>query len=86
MQAAKVLDLEQARERKLMPEAHGRVVGNGRAIAAAKFHELGDKIASGELDGARIQWRDDDGPVTEMVTVTVNSTTVQMLTTKIEEG
>ena len=29
-----------------------------RMAAVAKFRELADRLESGELDGARIQWRD----------------------------
>lgn len=28
------------------------------AVAVAKFRELADKLESGELAGARVQWRD----------------------------
>jgi len=74
------------------------VVGSGRAIAVAKFRELADKLESGELDGARVQWRrqsqaeSDAGNPSEMTTVTVSADaeykvgTVQMLTFTIEEG
>lgn len=80
---------EQAR--KLNPEAFARVRGKGRAIAVAKLRELANLLESGELDGCRVQWRDDHGADTEMVTVTITHRTeecggeVQMLTTKIEE-
>jgi hypothetical protein len=74
------------------------LTGEGRAIAVAKFRELADKLESGELDGARVQWRRqstaemDAGNPSEMVTVTVDADgdyqvgTVQLLTFTIEEG
>jgi hypothetical protein len=73
--------------RKLEPEAFAEVRGNGREIAANKLEEFARMLRSGELDGCRVQWRDDHGANTEMVTVTIDHTTgvVQMLTTKIEE-
>lgn len=49
-----------------IPDVHGRVKGNGRAIAAAKFRELANKLESGELDGARVQWLDTHGLLVEM--------------------
>jgi hypothetical protein len=63
MQAAKVLDLKEASEAKyrLEPDSASRVRGNGRAIAVAKFRELADKLESGEIDGARVQWLDTHG-------------------------
>jgi hypothetical protein len=42
-------------------DVHTRVRGDGRAIAVAKFRELADKLESGELDGARVQWLDTHG-------------------------
>jgi hypothetical protein len=74
------------------------LTGEGRAIAVAKFRELADKLESGELDGARVQWRRqsalelDAGDPSELVTVTVSADadyqigTVQLLTFTIEEG
>ena len=82
---AKVLDFEQAKERHRAPDLHGNIKGDGRAIAVAKFRELADKLESGELDGARVQWRDDNGPTTEMITVTLDAQKVQLLTTTIEK-
>jgi hypothetical protein len=79
-------------QRKLHPEAFSRVQGDGRKIAVAKLREFADMLESGELDGCRVQWRDDHGAETEMVTVTITHATdehggmVQMLTTKIEEA
>jgi hypothetical protein len=32
--------------------------GDRRALAVAKFLELADRLESGELDGARVSWRD----------------------------
>jgi len=34
------------------------VHGEARAVAVAKFRELADRLESGELHGARVQWRD----------------------------
>lgn len=31
--------------------------GDARALAVAKFRDLANKLESGELDGARVQWR-----------------------------
>lgn len=74
------------------------LTGEGRAIAVAKFRELADRLESGELDGARVQWRRqseaemDNGNPSEMQTVTVSADdayevgTVQLLTFTIEEG
>lgn len=87
-QEAKVLKLSPLTvERTLNPELIDKVQGNGRELAVAKFRELADKLESGELDGARIQWRDDFGSDTEMVTVTLDraSGIVQLTTTTIEE-
>ena len=72
-------------QRSLHPEAFTRVRGVGRDIAVAKLREFADKLESGELDGVRVQWRDDEATESEMVTVTLGAGTVQMLTTKIEE-
>jgi len=70
-QAAKVLDFEEAQGRRLLPEAHGRIQGNGRAIAVGKLRELADKLESGELDGCRAEWRDDRLAESQMITVTI---------------
>lgn len=70
------------------PDAFGRVRGDGRALFVARLRELADQIESGELDGARAQWRDDDGAETEMVTVVRTAGSdgmVQMTTTTIEK-
>lgn len=56
--------------------------GNARAIAVAKFRELADKLESGELVGARCQWRDGDP---DMQLVTVDDSKVQLITFTIEE-
>ncbi|HEU4544334.1 MAG TPA: hypothetical protein VFR23_24600 [Jiangellaceae bacterium] len=48
------------------PDANGRLKGNGRAIAVAKFRELADRLESGELDGARVQWLDTHGLLVEV--------------------
>lgn len=78
-------------QRVLDPQAFAHVEGNGRKIAVAKLREYADMLERGELDGCRVQWRDDHGEDTEMVTVTISHATeehggrVQMLTTKIVE-
>jgi hypothetical protein len=54
--------------RELLAEEKTVLVGNPRAVAVAKFRELADKLESGELDGARVQWRD-GLPVMETVTM-----------------
>lgn len=56
--------------------------GNPRAIAVAKFRELADKLESGELDGARCQWRSESP---ELQFVTLDNNTVQIVTFTIEE-
>jgi len=73
--------------RRQNPELFARVQGDGRAIAAAKFREMADKLESGELDGARCQWGTNPSldTETEMVTVTFTADTAQLITTKIEE-
>jgi hypothetical protein len=85
---------------QLRPEVKTRVRGNSRAIAVAKFRELADKLESGELDGARVQWLDthgllldDDGlPISGMEFVTRTAWTedgsgrVQLDTVTIEEA
>jgi len=88
MNQARVLDLHDARDdrgRERMPDVYGRAQGNGRELFASKLEELAAKIRTGELDGCRAQWRDDNGPETEMVTVTLDSAKVQLVTTTIEE-
>lgn len=66
-QTAKVLELPQDKlgKYKLYPGQHIRMRGDGRAIAVAKFRELADKLESGELDGARVQWMDTHGLLVE---------------------
>jgi hypothetical protein len=62
MQTAEVIQLPTPEVGyQLNPELHTRKRGNGRAIAVAKFRELADKLESGELDGARVQWLDTHG-------------------------
>jgi hypothetical protein len=58
MNTAKVLKLNAPNGYGRKPDVHSRIKGNGRAIAVAKFRELADKLESGELDGARVQWLD----------------------------
>lgn len=87
-------------ERKRLPDMGLHLKGDGRAIAVAKFRELADKIESGVLDGARVQWRarhlqemQEGKETTEMQTVTVTpcdheaglAGTVQLLTYTIQE-
>lgn len=73
--------------RRQNPELFTRVQGVGRDIAVAKLREFADKLESHELDGCRVQWGTNPGldTETEMVTVTISPTTVQLITTKIEE-
>lgn len=85
-------------EKELKADEKIVLTGEGRAIAVAKFRELADKLESGELDGARVQWRRQSGAEmaagnpSEMQTVTVTADedfqvgTVQLLTFAIEEG
>lgn len=63
MQAAEVIPIRREADAGYQnrPEVKQRVKGNGRAIAVAKFRELADKLESGELDGARVQWLDTHG-------------------------
>jgi hypothetical protein len=46
--------------------AQSTVVGEHRRVAVEKFRELANRLASGELDGARVEWREGAG---EMVVV-----------------
>jgi len=69
MQAAKakVLELPTSPEAyRLNPQLHERVKGNGRAIAVAMFRDLANRLESGELDCARIQWLDTHGLCVEV--------------------
>lgn len=84
-------------EKELLADEKIVLSGDGRAIAVAKFRELADKLESGELDGARVQWRRrsdaeaEAGNPSEMQTVTVHADgdykvgTVQLLTYSIDE-
>jgi hypothetical protein len=66
MEALKVIPLPAAEATyRLNPELLTRTKGNGRAIAVAKFRELADKLESGELDCARVQWSDTHGLLVE---------------------
>lgn len=99
MHPAEVLKFPPLVVRTRLPDVVTSLKGNGRKIAVAKFRELANKIESGELDGARVQWRDDNGEETEMVTVTISRSAprngkrvselpggvVQLITTTIEE-
>lgn len=58
---ARVLPLDTPNGYGREPDEQGRIRGNGRAIAVAKFRELADKLESGELGGARVQWLDTHG-------------------------
>lgn len=85
-------------EKELKADEKIVLSGSGRAIAVAKFRELANRLESGELDGARVQWRRqstaemDAGNPSEMVTVTVSADgdyqigTVQLLTFTVEEA
>jgi hypothetical protein len=85
-------------EKERLADEQNVLVGSGRAIAVAKFRELADKLESGELDGARVQWRRqstaemDAGNPSQMQTVTVTADadyrvgTVQLLTFTIDES
>lgn len=87
MEAIKVQAIpESARVRA--PDLYARVRGNGRAIAVAKLREYADKLESGELEGCRVEWRDNYGEDTQMRTVTLDreSRRVQFCETAIEEG
>jgi hypothetical protein len=100
MSAAKKLKLidNPGAEKERMADEQIVLTGEGRAIAVAKFRELADKLESGELDGARVQWRQQStleinaGDPSEMQTVTVSADadyqigTVQLLTFTIEEA
>jgi len=68
--------------REWLPNGTAVLRGNERAVAVAKFRELADKLESGELDGARVQWI--DGAL-NMETVTIDATTVQLMQFTIEE-
>jgi len=35
-----------------------KIAPTARQAAAAKFRQLADRLENGDLDGARIQWRD----------------------------
>jgi hypothetical protein len=102
MQTAKVINLQPpaaAPGYQQNPGLVTRVKGNGRAIAVAKFRELADKLESGEIDGARVQWLDTHGELREadgtqisgmeFVTRTAwrddGSGTVQLVAVTIEE-
>lgn len=99
MSAAKVLRLpepERTAEGYRDPDVFDRVSGNSRAIAVAKFRELADKLESGELDGASVEWRRCKGEIlrgdTRLVHCTVQADSeyrvgkVQLTFTTIEEG
>lgn len=56
--ALKLVPQAPAKEIVREPDRQGVVVGNARQIAGRKFIELGEKILSGEFDGASCEWRD----------------------------
>lgn len=43
---------------KIVPTPVETLSGDARAVAVRKFRELADLLESGELQGARVQWRD----------------------------
>lgn len=89
MQTAKVLKLPAPEpECAELPEVLENITGDARAIAIAKFRELANKLESGELAGARVEWRDNYGAESQMVTVELDRSAgkVQLRTFTIEEG
>ena len=69
--------------RELLADEKAVLSGDPRAAAVAKFREMADKLESGELQGARVQWRDG---LPEMETVTMTDTQVQLIQFRIEEA
>jgi len=71
--------------RHLKPPTTGVLHGDGRAVAVAKFRELARRIESGELDGARVQWRQvTEGNPDGMEVVELTDTSVQLIVYSIE--
>lgn len=68
--------------RELLPNGTAVLRGEERVVAVAKFRELADKLESGELDGARVQWL--QGAL-NMETVTIDANRVQLLQFTIVE-
>jgi hypothetical protein len=58
--------------------------GSARAVAVAKFRELADKLERGELEGARIQWREGLEHI-ECVELDYNTRQVRFTRVQIEE-
>jgi hypothetical protein len=83
MSAALKLVANPREGRDLLPDGTAVLRGEERAVAVAKFRELADKLESGELDGARVQWLSGSG---NMETVTRDATSVQFTQFKIEEA
>jgi hypothetical protein len=69
-------------DRDLLADQKEVIKGEPLAVAVAKFRELADRLESGELAGARVQWRDG---LPEMETVTMDGETVQLTQFTIEE-
>jgi len=89
-QALKLLAIPEV-VRSRFPDEFACVRGEGRSIAVAKLREFADMLASGELDGCSVEWRDNYGDDSKMRTVTIQRTgaetgTVRFCETTIEEG
>ena len=79
------LHLVQSEFRELKRPTTGVLRGEGRAVAVAKFRELARRIESGELDGARVQWRQvTEGNPDGMEVVELTDTSVQLIVYSIE--
>jgi hypothetical protein len=82
MSAALKLAVVPRDDRDLLADQKEVIKGEPLAVAVAKFRELADRLESGELAGARVQWRDG---LPEMETVTMDGKTVQLTQFTIEE-
>lgn len=83
MSAALRLAVVPRDDRDLLADRKEVIKGEPLAVAVAKFRELADRLESGELAGARVQWRDG---LPEMETVTMDGETVQLTQFTIEEA
>ncbi len=81
MSAALKLAVVPRNDRDLLADVKEVIKGEPLTVAVAKFRELADKLESGELQGARVQWRDG---LPEMETVTMTGDTVQLTQFTIE--